>query len=125
VQLSGTPIGSSCDPVGGGIVEPVPATGPAEIMYTSTYILAQTTSTTETLVAIASGSTTSTSTSSVGSSITAAATFASTGTSTVILLRSSASASVEVVSVAKAATHKALPLNVLAFGLAGVLFPWL
>jgi len=126
VQLSGTPIGSSCDPVGGGVVEPVPATGPAQVVYTSTYILAETTSTTETLVAVVGSTSTSTSTSSSSSTITDAATFASTGTSTVVIFSASSTSAVQVVSVADARpVFSPLAAEGLAVGFAGVILGWL
>ncbi|KAF2428361.1 hypothetical protein EJ08DRAFT_327121 [Tothia fuscella] len=129
VQLSGTPIGSSCDPVGGGIVEPVlvPQTGPPQVMYTSSYILAKTTSTTATLVAIVSGTTTSTSLSSRSSSLTAAASFATTGTSTVTLFSTSSTPtrSVVQVSVAEAWRSKPSSLEKSILAICGFVMAWL
>jgi len=127
VQLSGTPIGSSCDPVGGGIVEPVPATGPAQVVYTSTYVLAQTTSTTETLLASVGSTTTITSTFSPSSTFEATLTtgIISTGTTTVIISSSSISPTTSIVVVTTAGASRLLGSNPIAveawiLGLSGV-----
>jgi hypothetical protein len=76
-QLSGTPIGSSCDPVAGGVASPTTITGGAQVVFTSVHVLAQTAGTTDTISvqvesAIASAATT------VGGGTT---TFTSTSTS--------------------------------------------
>lgn len=79
-QLSGTPIGQSCDPIAGGIASPTTITGGAQVVFTSVHVLAQTAGTTDTtsvqvesaiaqqatataVTAVGGGTTTSTSTS--------------------------------------------------------------
>jgi len=47
-QLGGTPIGSSCDPVAGGVSNPTAVTG-AQVVFTSVHVLAQTPGTTDTV----------------------------------------------------------------------------
>ena len=100
-QLSGTPIGQSCDPVAGGVASPTTVTGGAQVVYTSVHVLAQTPGTTDTtsvqvesaiaqqatavaVTTVGGGTTTSTSTSTAPRSTAATvATAASSGLSTV------------------------------------------
>jgi hypothetical protein len=48
-QLSGTPIGESCDPIAGGIASPTTITGGAQVVFSSVHVLAQTPGTTDTI----------------------------------------------------------------------------